>query len=378
VNFEDEHYVRIYTKDSKTWLRWGWEGQTVFMHLMRRVDKAGVLDDIQDPIPDVALLTGLPEAVVAQGLPRLLASDTLQHVNGLLVVPRYIEGQTSKRSDAVRAKESRERRRQTAMLSQIVTPSHETEHAVTPRDAGERERTEPAPVTERDGAVTNRDRVSQNVTERHANPVPRHSTQSSADQRNSDPKAGDGIPRPSGLGVPPRSEVRQRQQPERNLQPEPKLEVVAPTEPAPEWRPRNRQEALNAPIQQRAKWAIREVWAAAEYGPQEWPEVVLVAEAFHRSYRLAPPKLGRLDGDKLGTHRIVSLLTQYTPEQLVRVCQVLPSEKVSKDRRAKGEPPRLGWLSDEVVRTAYAALPGERPLNDNVKRALEAARKETA
>ena len=53
MNFEDEHYVRIYTKDTKTWLRWGWEGQTVFMHLMRRLDKAGVLEDIEDPVPDV-------------------------------------------------------------------------------------------------------------------------------------------------------------------------------------------------------------------------------------------------------------------------------------------------------------------------------------
>lgn len=183
MNFEDEHYVRVYTKDSKTWMRWGWEGQTVFMHLMRRLDKAGVLDDIEDPVPDVALITGLPEEVVAKGLPRLLDSGTLQHANRLLVAPRYIEGQTSKRSDAVRAKESRERRRQTAMLSQIVTDRHESEQPVTSRNASERSRSQVDDVTERDGAVTNRDQTSQSVTERHANPVPRHSTQYNADQR---------------------------------------------------------------------------------------------------------------------------------------------------------------------------------------------------
>lgn len=193
------------------------------------------------------------------------------------------------------------------------------------------------------------------------------------------PKADGGIPRPSGLGdTPPPSEVRQQRHSEVRSKPEPKLEVVAPEPLPPDWRPRNRQEANNAPIMQRAKWAMREVHYAAEYQPQEWPEVVLVAQAFQVAYRLAPMPLGRLDGDKHGTQRIVSLLTQYTPDQLVRVCQALPSEKISKDRIEKGERPRLGWLSDEVVRTAYAALPGERPLNDNVKRALQAARKATA
>jgi hypothetical protein len=373
VNFEDEHYVRVYTKDTKTWMRWGWEGQTVFMHLMRRLDKAGVLDDIEDPVPDVALLTGLPEEIVAKGLPRLLDSGTLQHINGLLVAPRYIEGQTSKRSDAVRAKESRERRRQTAMLSQIVTERHEFEPPVTSRDANERERSDEDNVTERDGAITNRDRTSQNVTERHANRVPRHSTQCSADQRRSISKADGGIPRLTGLGdAPPPSEIRQQRHSEvRSSKPEPKLEVAPPAQPLPpDWRPRNRQEALNAPIEQRAKWAMREQWAAAEYQPQEWPEVVLIAEAFHRAYRLASPKLGRLDSDKLGTQRIVSLLTLYTPQQVVKVCEALPSEKFSKDRIAAGERPRLGWLSDEVVRTSYGALPTEREPNQRVKRAL--------
>lgn len=367
MNFEDEHYVRVYTKDTKTWLRWGWEGQTVFMHLMRRLDKAGVLDDIEDPVPDVALLTGLPEEIVAHGLPRLLSSGTLQHVNGLLVCPRYIDGQTSKRSDAVRAKESRERRRQTAMLSQIVTPRHEQEPPVTPRDGNGRRRSNCDRVTNRDVDVTIRDTPSQSVTERHANSVPRHSTQCSADQHIRS-KADGGIPRPSGLSdQPPPSEVRQ-QQPQPEIRS--RLEVVNPPEIPDGWRPRTRQEALNAPIEERAKWAMREMWAAAEYSPQDWPEVQQVAQAFHRAYGLAPAKLGRLDSDKLGTMRLVSLLTQYTPEQLVKVCEALPREKVSKDRIAAGERPRLGWLSDEVVRTSYAALPTEREVSPRVKRAL--------
>src|SRR5690606_25695622 len=129
-------------------------------------------------------------------------------------------------------------------------------------------------------------------------------------------KADGGIPRPSGLSdQPPPSEVRQQPQPEIR----PKLEVVNPPELPDGWRPRTRQEALNAPIEQRAKWAMREQWAAAEYSPQDWPEVQQVACAFHDAFRLAPPKLGRLDSDKLGTQRIVSLLTQYTPNQLLRV-----------------------------------------------------------
>lgn len=139
MNFEDEHYVRIYTRDTKTWKRWGWEAQTVFMHVMRKLDKAGVLDDIDEPVPDVALMTGLPEEIVAAGLHKILEAGALELHGTTLVAPKYIEAQTAAKTDSQRQKECRERRRAVA-------------RSVTIRDTSDTKRDEP--VTNPDETVT--------------------------------------------------------------------------------------------------------------------------------------------------------------------------------------------------------------------------------
>lgn len=144
------------------------------------------------------------------------------------------------------------------------------------------------------------------------------------------------------------------------------------------WRPRNRTEANAAHITARCEWALREQWAAAEYEPQKWPEVVAVAQAFSVAFRLAEQKLGRLDGDRHGTLRLVTLLTQYTPEQLTKAIEALPDSKWVKDKMAEGERPRLGWLSDEVVRTAFGGLKSEREVSPRVKQLLEEQRRKDA
>jgi hypothetical protein len=152
MNFEDEHYVRIYTRDTKTWLKWGWEGQALFCLLDRKFDKAGVLDDIDDPVEDLALHTGMPVDIVRVGWERLLKSGTLELRGGRIVCPKYIEANTAKKTDRLRAAESRARR---AAEARETEHSDTTEHGVTQRD-------EPN-ATERDR--TPRDDASQNVTE---------------------------------------------------------------------------------------------------------------------------------------------------------------------------------------------------------------------
>jgi hypothetical protein len=167
VNFEDEHYVRLYTRDTKTWLKWGWEGQCVFMQLMRRMDKAGVLDDVEDACEDVALLTGMPVAVVEIGLPKILKSGAVEHVGNRLVVPNYIDAQTAARSDKLRARESRERRSATARLAEVT----DRDGAVTKRDTEETNRDE---TTE---AVTPRPELSLNAEQRSTTHGQRSTTQ---------------------------------------------------------------------------------------------------------------------------------------------------------------------------------------------------------
>ncbi|MDX1527037.1 MAG: hypothetical protein R3337_00330 [Gammaproteobacteria bacterium] len=277
MNFEDEHYVRVYTRDTKTWKRLGFEGQCVLLFLLRRLDKAGVLDDIEEPVADVALLTEVPESIVEAGLPKLLACGVLQHRGEFIVMPRYIEGQTAKKSDKVRAKESRDRRRASAMLSQIVTESHETEEGVTSCDASERGVTQVNAITERDGADTNRDPASQSVTERHDGPGERHSTQYNAVQRNAATATA----------------VGEQQQ-----------------------FPSSMAEAMPIPIQGRAQLVLDHEHTAAWLTPHRWPELEAVARASNRARgRSAEPRL--LSYPEKNTKRLVELFAaRYTQAQL--------------------------------------------------------------
>lgn len=136
MDFSDESYVRLYVRDTKTWLRLGFEGQCVLMFLLRKLDRAGVLDGIDDPESDVALITGVPIKLVRVGLARLLKSEVFELVGSCLVMPNYIKAQNAVRSDKARQRDARQKRLGTARL---VTVRDETSRGQT--DAPESSRT---------------------------------------------------------------------------------------------------------------------------------------------------------------------------------------------------------------------------------------------
>lgn len=137
MNFEDESYVRLYTRDTASWKLLGWEGQTVLMHMLRdRFDRAGVFDcNGHSASRAVTAVTGLPEEVVERGLASLLTSKVWIEQAGALVWPKFVAAQTCKRADRLRQQESRRSRRDLAMVknpqetpvvSQPVTAGHES------------------------------------------------------------------------------------------------------------------------------------------------------------------------------------------------------------------------------------------------------------
>jgi hypothetical protein len=149
MNFADESYVRLYVRDTKTWLQLGFAGQCVLMFLLRKVDRAGVLDGIEDLCPDVALITGVPNHIVEIGLPRLLGRGVFELHGQCLVMPNFIAAQTAVRTDKARQKDARDKR---LAESRLVTLR---DSIVTPRDAG---------VTPRDETVTRIETAQQPVT----------------------------------------------------------------------------------------------------------------------------------------------------------------------------------------------------------------------
>jgi hypothetical protein len=158
MDWSNESYVRVYTRDTTTWRRLGWDGQNVLMHVIRKADRSGVLDceDIE-PWEVVMLHCGAPEEAAKRGVEACLRLGVIVHTGRALVLPNFEAAQTATKSDKLRAKESRESRRQKELsASQNVTAASRDatpdSHDVTP----------PSPP------VTSGHAESQPVTPRHS------------------------------------------------------------------------------------------------------------------------------------------------------------------------------------------------------------------
>jgi hypothetical protein len=107
MRWEDERYVRVYTRDTTDWVALGWEAQSLFLLTMRKVDRAGILDLGRSGVRGLAALVTMPLEVVERALP-VLTADGCVVLNGqTLVIPNFIEAQEAKQSDAQRKRESR-------------------------------------------------------------------------------------------------------------------------------------------------------------------------------------------------------------------------------------------------------------------------------
>lgn len=145
MRWEDERYVRVYTRDTTDWLAFSFEAQALLLMLLRKVDRAGILPLGKHGKRGVAIAVGHPrdwdrlepalEELLADGCVRM-GSD-----GASIVVPNFIFAQEARASDKARQQKARELARDLAaaesvthgdVSSQIVTTSHAVSHAVTP------------------------------------------------------------------------------------------------------------------------------------------------------------------------------------------------------------------------------------------------------
>lgn len=147
LDWSNERYVRLYTRDTDEWLVLPWQSRAVWPLLLRKVDRSGVLPAKLGP-RGVAVMIGLPVEVVEPGIAGLLEDGCLVNAPGGYLVPNFIEAQEASSSDAQRKRNSRERRRASAMgqevtkrdgevtycdqESQVVTTGHDLSQVVTP------------------------------------------------------------------------------------------------------------------------------------------------------------------------------------------------------------------------------------------------------
>lgn len=144
MRWEDERYVRLYTRDTVDWLSLSFEAQGLLSLILRKVDRAGVLELGRHGPTGVAVAVGHPHRheVIVPALQELLDDGCIEIRGDRLIVRNFIEAQEAAQSDAARQRAHRERARDLARagltvehpggVSQNVTKSHAQSRAVTP------------------------------------------------------------------------------------------------------------------------------------------------------------------------------------------------------------------------------------------------------
>lgn len=138
MDWSDEPWVKLYTRDTATLMAVRWQGRLVLWELMRKVDRAGVLDVEADSDEErdalVAELLRLPHEVCAEGIARLIRYGVVVAQPGHLVLANFIEAQEAASSDKQRQRERRARRKDRARAAKEGLIPAEPGESVTKRD----------------------------------------------------------------------------------------------------------------------------------------------------------------------------------------------------------------------------------------------------
>lgn len=116
MRWEDERYVRIYTRDTPEWSALSWEARALFLFMLRKCDRAGLIHLGKSGTRGLAGLVAMPLESVERALPELLDDGCceLAGERSQLVIPNFIEAQESKASTVERQRAYRERARDAA------------------------------------------------------------------------------------------------------------------------------------------------------------------------------------------------------------------------------------------------------------------------
>lgn len=150
MNWQDEQFVKVYTRDTGEWTLLSWDAQALLLQILRKVDRSGVLQLGKHGARVLPAALGHREQAerITAALAELTADGCIVLRPECLVVPNFIAAQTSRQSDKARQQSARDRRRAESMgaslpadkeMSQNVTDCHlespdvTTGHPASPR-----------------------------------------------------------------------------------------------------------------------------------------------------------------------------------------------------------------------------------------------------
>ncbi len=132
MDWSNEDYVRMYTRDTTDDLELSWQALALWRALLCKFDRSGLLP-ARNGWRSVARATRMPEEIVTLAGAELVADGRVMEVQGGFLAPNFVEAQTASKSDRVRQRESRDRRRHAATAQVLVSAdaSHTVSQPVT-------------------------------------------------------------------------------------------------------------------------------------------------------------------------------------------------------------------------------------------------------
>lgn len=171
MRWQDERYVRFYTRNTPEWCVLYWQARGLMGLLLREVDRAGILELGKLGLRAVAVAVRAPWEEIEGPLSKLLEDGMVEHREdlSLLVIPNFVEAQECVQSDRARKRTERERARDFAKAkSRNVT------------DAGKKVDTSSRNVTASSDSVTESPDTASSPEKMSLRAVPCHTVPSRA------------------------------------------------------------------------------------------------------------------------------------------------------------------------------------------------------
>lgn len=133
MDWANEPYVRLYTRETTDDLELSWEALALWHALLRKFDRSGLME-ARNGWSSVSKATRIPQEIAERAGAELVRDGRVRLVSSGVFAPNFVEAQTASKSDKVRQRESRDRRRARAesMQDMDFAPSnHAASHDVT-------------------------------------------------------------------------------------------------------------------------------------------------------------------------------------------------------------------------------------------------------
>lgn len=123
MNWSEEKYVKLFVRETPTWRAWPWQARAVAPLLMKHLEPDGSLSVGRlEPARAVAVTIDLPTDVVAPGVAAMLEDGTLELRDERLWWPKFEEAQESRKSDAQKQRDYRDRERTRKSADKLTNP----------------------------------------------------------------------------------------------------------------------------------------------------------------------------------------------------------------------------------------------------------------